>query len=92
MAIQRGGDQLKKPMLVNETIPGALDDAVRAGVARFYTEQLSAAGLGWMGWALREGKAISPRGAIASAATGSTARVFTRGSRPTASREAGSSS
>jgi hypothetical protein len=54
-------EQSGKPMLVNETIPGALDDAVRAGVARFYTEQLAAAGLGWMGWALREGKAISTR-------------------------------
>lgn len=52
-------DQAKKPMLVNECIPGAMDDQVRAGVARYYTEQLSAAGLGWMGWALREGKAIS---------------------------------
>lgn len=51
----------QKPMLVNETIPGALDDAVRGEVTRFYTELLAAAGFGWMGWALREGKAISTR-------------------------------
>jgi len=50
-----------KPLLVNECIPGALDDKVRAEVARFYTEQLAAAGFGWMGWALREGAAISTR-------------------------------
>lgn len=50
-----------KPLLANETIPGALDDAVRAEVARFYTELLPAAGFGWMGWALREGQAISTR-------------------------------
>ncbi|MCR4413859.1 MAG: cellulase family glycosylhydrolase, partial [Thermoguttaceae bacterium] len=50
-----------KPLLVNECIPGSLNDATRAEVARFYTELLSAAGFGWMGWALREGKAISTR-------------------------------
>lgn len=50
-----------KPFMANETIPGALDDRVRAGVARFYTQKLAAAGFGWMGWALREGKAISTR-------------------------------
>ena len=50
-----------QPMLVNECIPGSLNDATRAEVARFYTEMLSAAGFGWMGWALREGKAISTR-------------------------------
>jgi len=50
-----------KPMLVNECIPGALDDTVRAEVARYYTELLAEAGLGWMGWALRGGKAISTR-------------------------------
>jgi hypothetical protein len=50
-----------KPLLVNECIPGSLSDARRAEVARFYTELLSAAGFGWMGWALREGKAISTR-------------------------------
>ncbi len=50
-----------KPLLVNECIPGSLNDATRAAVARYYTELLSAAGFGWMGWALREGKAISTR-------------------------------
>jgi len=53
--------RLGKPMLVNECIPGCLDDQRRAWVARFYTELLSAAGYGWMGWALREGKAVSTR-------------------------------
>jgi hypothetical protein len=50
-----------KVLLVNECIPGSLNDATRAEVARYYTERLSAAGFGWMGWALREGKAISTR-------------------------------
>ena len=50
-----------KPFLVNECIPGSLNDATRAETARFYTELLSAAGFGWMGWALREGLAISTR-------------------------------
>jgi hypothetical protein len=54
-------EQFGKPLLVNETIPGALDDLVRADVVRYYTEQLSAAGFGWMGWVIREGKAISTR-------------------------------
>jgi hypothetical protein len=53
--------QFGKPLVVNESIPGSLDDAARGRVARFYTEILAAAGLGWMGWALREGKAISTR-------------------------------
>jgi hypothetical protein len=51
----------QKPLLVNECIPGSLNDATRGEVARFYTEKLSTAGFGWMGWALREGKAISTR-------------------------------
>lgn len=53
--------QYAKPFLVNETITGSLDDATRAQVARYSTELLTAAGFGWMGWALREGKAISTR-------------------------------
>jgi hypothetical protein len=60
-----GFDELRKkynkPFLVNECIPGSLDDATRGEVARYYCEILSAAGTGWMGWALREGKAISTR-------------------------------
>ena len=32
-----------------------------AAAARFYDELLGAAGFGWMGWALREGRAISTR-------------------------------
>jgi hypothetical protein len=50
-----------KPLLVNESIPGCLDDATRATGAKYYTELLSKAGFGWMGWALREGIAISTR-------------------------------
>jgi hypothetical protein len=50
-----------KPMLVNECIPGCLDDKRRAEVARYTTQTLCEAGFGWMGWALREGKAISTR-------------------------------
>jgi hypothetical protein len=52
---------LGKPLLVNETMPGCLDDTKRAEVVKFYHEQLSTAGFGWMGWALREGLAISTR-------------------------------
>jgi hypothetical protein len=51
----------RKPLLVNECIPGCLDDRRRGACARFTTEVLAGAGLGWMGWALREGKAISTR-------------------------------
>jgi hypothetical protein len=50
-----------KPFLVNECIPGCLDDQRRAECARYYTQLLREAGFGWMGWALREGKAISTR-------------------------------
>jgi len=50
-----------KPLLVNECTPGALDDGVRAAIARVYVERLAAAGFGWMGWALREGRAVSTR-------------------------------
>jgi hypothetical protein len=53
--------RLGKPVLVNECVPGCLDDLRRAEVARFYSQMLSEAGYGWMGWALREGKAISTR-------------------------------
>lgn len=50
-----------KPLLVNETIPGCLDDAKRAEVVRFYAEMLGEASFGWMGWVVREGLAISTR-------------------------------
>ena len=50
-----------KRLLVNECIPGCLDDGRRAEVARFYTRMLCDAGFGWMGWGLREGKAVSMR-------------------------------
>jgi hypothetical protein len=50
-----------KPFLVNETIPGCLNDHIRGETARYFTEILSESDMGWMGWALREGKAISTR-------------------------------
>jgi hypothetical protein len=50
-----------KVMLVNECMPGCLDDARRAELVKYYSSMLSEAGLGWMGWALREGKAVSTR-------------------------------
>jgi len=53
--------RLGKILIANETIPGCLDDNRRAEVAKFYTQLLSEAGFGWMGWAMREGKAISTR-------------------------------
>jgi hypothetical protein len=54
-------EKFQKPMLVNECIPGCLNDQRRAEMAKYYTRLLSEAGFGWMGWALREGKAISTR-------------------------------
>jgi hypothetical protein len=50
-----------KVLLVNECIPGCLDDARRAEVAKFTMQMLVEAGFGWMGWALCEGKAVSTR-------------------------------
>ena len=52
-------DDIGKPFMVNECIPGAMDDLVRAEAVRFHAEMLSAAGFGWMGWVIREGKAIA---------------------------------
>ncbi len=50
-----------KPFLVNECIPGGEDDRERGALAKIYIDLLGEAGFGWMGWALREGKAISTR-------------------------------
>ena len=50
-----------KPMLSNETIPGCLDDARRADCARWSIPLMEDAGYGWMGWGMREGRAISTR-------------------------------
>ena len=50
-----------KPLLVNECIPGCLDDLKRAEAARYSTELLSEAGFGWMGWSLKEGLAVATR-------------------------------
>ena len=57
-AIQK---EVGKPFMVNEAIPGALDDLVRAEAVRFHAEMLSAAGFGWMGWVIREGRALATR-------------------------------
>lgn len=56
MAVRHG-----KPMLSNETVPGALDDAARAACARWTIAKMEDAGFGWMGWGMRAGKAISTR-------------------------------
>jgi hypothetical protein len=55
------GRKQGKVMLVNECMPGCLDDKRRAALVKFYAQMLSEGGLGWMGWALREGKAVSTR-------------------------------
>ncbi len=50
-----------KAVLANECMPGCLDDNRRAELVKFYSQMLSEAGFGWMGWALHEGKAVSTR-------------------------------
>lgn len=50
-----------KPMLSNETVPGGLDDFRRAECAKWTIRQMEDAGYGWMGWGMREGRAISTR-------------------------------
>ena len=50
-----------KPMLSNETIPGCLDDTKRADCARWTIQMMEESGYGWMGWGMREGRAISTR-------------------------------
>jgi len=50
-----------KPMLSNETVPGCLDDAKRAACASWTITMMEDAGYGWMGWGMREGRAISTR-------------------------------
>lgn len=50
-----------KPMLCNECCLGSDDDLRRAEMIRWTTEKLSKAGYGWMGWGLKQGKAIASR-------------------------------
>lgn len=50
-----------KPLIVNECMPGSLDDMLRADIVRFTAEILSEARFGWMGWALKSGLAVSTR-------------------------------
>ena len=52
---------LPQPLQVNQCIPGSLDDAKRAEAARYGTTMLAEAGFGWMGWSVKEGKAVSTR-------------------------------
>lgn len=58
---KRVQDKHGKPMLCNECVPGCLDDLRRAECARWTIAALEAAGYGWMGWGMREGKAVSTR-------------------------------
>ena len=51
----------RKPMMSNETVPGSVSDDKRADCARWTIELMENAGYGWMGWGMREGKAISTR-------------------------------
>jgi hypothetical protein len=51
----------KKPMLVNECVPGSDEDEVRGEVHRYYREMLGAAGLGCMPWSIREGRHVAAR-------------------------------
>jgi hypothetical protein len=60
-ALKALGHKYNKPVLVNECIPGSLNDALRAEAARYGSAMLSEAGLGWMGWSVKEGKAIATR-------------------------------
>ena len=50
-----------KPMHCNEGIPGSLNDRRRAEVAKFHIKELESRGWGWIGWGMREGKAVSTR-------------------------------
>ena len=51
----------KKPLLVNECVPGSDVDEVRGGTHRYYREMLSAAGFGCMPWSIKEGRSIAAR-------------------------------
>ena len=51
----------KKPLLVNECVPGSDVDEIRGETHRLYRELLSAAGHGSMAWSIREGKSIAAR-------------------------------
>lgn len=51
----------RKPMLCNETGMGASDDLERAEYLKWTLTRLADEGIGWMGWALRPGTAISTR-------------------------------
>ena len=50
-----------KPMHSSETVPGCLDDRKRADCARWTIPMMEDAGYGWMGWGMREGRAVSTR-------------------------------
>jgi len=51
----------KKPLLVNECVPGCDVDEIRGETHRYYRELLAAAGHGSMAWSIREGRSIAAR-------------------------------
>lgn len=50
-----------KPLMANECISGAENDKERGALAAICNDLLGAAGFGWMGWVLREGRAVATR-------------------------------
>lgn len=53
--------QEKKPLLVNECVPGCDVDELRGSTHRYYHEMLGAAGFGTMAWSIKEGLSIAAR-------------------------------
>ena len=51
----------KKPLLVNECVPGSDVDEIRGETHRYYRELLGAAGYGTIVWSIREGRSIAAR-------------------------------
>lgn len=51
----------RKPLLVNECIPGCDVDEIRGETHRYYRELLAAAGYGSMAWSIRAGRSIAAR-------------------------------
>ena len=50
-----------KPIMANETIPGAEDDLIRADYLKKAIPLFEQYGTGWMGWSFHYGKAVSTR-------------------------------
>lgn len=51
----------KKPLFVNECVPGSDVDEVRGETHRYFREMLSAAGFGCMPWSIKEGRSFAAR-------------------------------